>query len=60
VGDDVPFVQSKCRGCQHLREVKTARSTFLMCTQGTPPKYPPQPVRECAFFVASTDQQKPR
>lgn len=54
---DAPFADSKCCACQFLREVKTARSIFLMCTQGTPPKYPPQPVRECSFFVGKSDQK---
>jgi hypothetical protein len=55
---ETSFHESKCRQCQHLREVKTVRSTFLMCTQGTPPKYPPQPVRECAFFTQAANSAR--
>ncbi len=45
-----PFSQSQCHQCVHKRDVQTARSHFLMCQQGTPPKYPPQPVVGCAYF----------
>lgn len=46
-----PFPQSVCHGCAHLRLVTAARSTFLQCGEGRPPKYPPQPVRRCPFFA---------
>ncbi len=42
----LPFASSVCHGCRFMREVRTARSVFLMCT-ALPQKYPPQPVRSC-------------
>lgn len=45
-----PFPQSRCRGCAFLKEVPAARSTFLMCTEPSLPKYPAQPVAWCAAF----------
>jgi hypothetical protein len=47
----VAFAQSRCRTCAFLREVTTARSTFLMCTEPSLPKYPPQPVTWCSGFL---------
>lgn len=44
-----PFPTSVCHGCRFLREVQTGRSCFLRCQQGTPPKYPPQPVVRCVW-----------
>jgi hypothetical protein len=26
-----------------------------MCQQGTPPKYPPQPVAQCNYYAAKND-----
>lgn len=49
-----PYPTSQCHQCVHKRDVQTARSHFLMCQQGTPPKYPPQPVSGCASFQAVT------
>ena len=57
--DEVVFAQSKCRACQFLKVVAGARSEFLMCTQGGPPRYPPQPVKECSFFVAAAPPRLP-
>lgn len=57
--DELPFPESRCHACAHKRDVKTARSHFLMCTQGTPPKYPPQPVRACAYFTPRIDDSSP-
>jgi hypothetical protein len=47
---------SLCPTCQHVREITTAKgSRFWMCryseTDPGYPKYPPQPVRQCAAFV---------
>jgi hypothetical protein len=43
--------QSLCESCQNMREVRTARSRFLLCelsvTNAAYPKYPPQPVVNC-------------
>jgi hypothetical protein len=42
---------SLCESCKHVREVRTARSRFLLCqlsaTNAEYPKYPPQPVVRC-------------
>ena len=50
MADDAPFPASLCHRCTHCREVRTARSVFLRCAEGTLPKYAPQPVRTCAQF----------
>jgi hypothetical protein len=44
-----PFGDSLCWRCANHREVKAARSTFVMCT-ALPVKYPRQPVLACAAF----------
>ena len=45
---------SLCESCRNLREVRTARSRFLLCelsvTNADYPKYPPQPVVQCEGF----------
>jgi hypothetical protein len=42
---------SLCETCRNVREVRTARSRFLLCelsvTSAAFPKYPPQPVLRC-------------
>jgi len=48
-----PFPDSLCHRCEHLRLVDSAKgSTFLMCREPSLPKYPRQPVAQCAGFVA--------
>lgn len=51
-GDDgapPPFPMSLCHSCRFLRLNRSKRgSTFLMCTEGSRPKYGPQPVTVCA------------
>ena len=44
-----PYGESLCWRCAHHREVKTARSSFLMC-KALPMKYPRQPVVSCPAF----------
>lgn len=43
--------QSLCASCANMREVRTARSRFLLCelslADDNYPKYPPQPVIRC-------------
>ena len=45
---------SLCETCRSGREVRTARSRFLLCelslTNGDYPKYPPQPVVRCGGY----------
>lgn len=44
-----PFAQSVCHGCRFMRRVESKRgSVFLQCTEGSLPKYGPQPVLACA------------
>jgi hypothetical protein len=48
------MAQNLCETCQNMREVRTARSRFLLCelsvTDDDYPKYPPQPVVRCAGY----------
>ena len=46
----LPFPDSLCHRCVHLRLVVAPRSTFLMCREPSLGKYAPQPVRACAKF----------
>jgi hypothetical protein len=49
-----PFPQSICHGCAQLRLVVSGKqSTFLMCKAPELPKYPRQPVAQCAHRVAA-------
>jgi hypothetical protein len=54
-GDDrhgrvpLPFSTSLCHSCVASRYVKTATSTFILCST-LPNKYPPQPVQQCVAF----------
>jgi hypothetical protein len=48
----LPFPESLCHRCVHLRVVDSAKgSTFLMCQEPSLPKYGPQPVRTCLRFT---------
>jgi hypothetical protein len=53
--------QSLCETCQNMREVRTARSRFLLCelsaTNDDYPKYPPQPVVRCDGYRSKDMQQ---
>jgi hypothetical protein len=53
---------SLCETCKNVREVRTARSRFLLCelsvTNAAYPKYPPQPVLHCAGHQPR-DEAKP-
>ena len=52
-----------CESCQQVRQIRTARSTFLLCqlaiTNVAFPKYPPQPVRACHLFKPRPPQAGP-
>lgn len=45
---------SLCESCENMREVRTARSRFLLCqlsvVDAAYPKYPRQPVVQCAGY----------
>ncbi len=45
---------SLCETCKNMREVRTARSRFLLCGLSVKdadfPKYPPQPVVRCGGY----------
>jgi len=50
---DRPFPESLCWRCLAHREIKAARSTFVLCT-ALAVKYPRQPVRTCSAFREGT------
>ncbi len=53
---------SLCESCQHLREIRTARSKFLLCelsaTDASYPKYPRQPVVQCDGYRPTNGPSK--
>jgi hypothetical protein len=53
--------QSLCEICQNMREVRTARSRFLLCDLSVAndayPKYPAQPVVRCEGYQPNEMQQ---
>lgn len=50
---------SRCETCANVREVRTARSRFLLCelsrTNAAYPKYPRQPVVHCEGYRPKVD-----
>ena len=48
------MAETLCQSCRNVREIRTARSRFLLCelsvTDADYPKYPPQPVVRCDGF----------
>jgi hypothetical protein len=53
---DVPFAESLCHHCVHLRLVTSGKgSTFLMCQEPSLPKYPRQPVVACLRYSRKAD-----
>ena len=59
------MMQSLCETCGNLREVRTARSRFLLCelsvTNAAYPKYPPQQIMQCDGYQSRSEakQDKP-
>jgi hypothetical protein len=52
VAEALPFPESLCHRCAHLRIVESGKgSVFLMCREPSLPKYAPQPVRSCRGFI---------
>jgi hypothetical protein len=49
---------SLCHRCMHKRDVKAARSWFLLCLKAQT-KYVPQPVRTCPLFEPKPLGEKP-
>jgi hypothetical protein len=53
------MIQSLCETCKNMREVRTARSRFLLCelsvTNAAYRKYPPQPVVRCDGYQAGSE-----
>jgi hypothetical protein len=51
-----------CETCESVREIRTARSRFLLCelsfTNAVYPKYPPQPVVRCDGYRPRNDADK--
>ena len=60
------MTSSLCETCGNVREVRTARSRFLLCelslTDDAYPKYPPQPVVRCDGYRPrnNADEGEPR
>lgn len=56
------MTRSLCESCANMREVRTARSRFLLCelalTDTEYPKYPPQPVVRCDGYRPSDEEQR--
>jgi hypothetical protein len=56
------MIRSLCETCQHMREVRTARSRFLLCELSVKsaayPKYPPQPVVQCDGYRPTTETKQ--
>jgi hypothetical protein len=51
VAEVLPFPESLCHRCAHVRIVESGKgSVFLMCREPSLPKYGPQPVRSCRGF----------
>jgi hypothetical protein len=52
-------MKSLCETCESVREIRTARSRFLLCelslTDAAYPKYPPQPVVQCDGYRTRND-----
>src|SRR5262249_402389 len=55
---------SLCETCRSMREVRTARSRFLLCelsvTNAAYPKYPPQPVVRCDGYQSRSEEDLDR
>jgi hypothetical protein len=55
---------SLCETCEAMREVRTARSRFLLCelsvTNTAYPKYPAQPVIQCNGYRPRSGEADPR
>lgn len=59
------MMPSLCETCKNMREVRTARSRFLLCelsvTDTAYPRFPPQPVVRCDGYQlrveATQDEQ---
>jgi hypothetical protein len=53
---------SLCETCEKMREVRTARSRFLLCelslTNADYPKYPRQPVLRCDGYQLRTEPKQ--
>ena len=54
---------SLCETCKTMREVRTARSRFLLCELSVKnaayPKYPPQPIVRCGGYLPRDEQRLP-
>jgi len=54
---ELPFAQSLCHRCRHLKLVAGKTSTFLMCT-ALADKYPRQPVVQCEAFSPKPEKEQ--
>jgi hypothetical protein len=56
------MIPSLCETCRNVREVRTARSRFLLCelslSDAAYSKYPPQPVVRCDGYRPRKDAEE--
>jgi hypothetical protein len=62
---DEKLMETLCGTCAHAREIVSGTgSRFLLCQMSQKdrryPKYPPQPVRECAGFKPQDHEDRDR
>jgi hypothetical protein len=50
--EPLPFPDSLCHRCVHVRIVRSERSAYVLCREPTLPKYASQPIRACPAFTA--------
>ena len=57
------MMTSLCETCKNMREVRTAKSRFLLCelsvTHAAYPKYPPQPIMRCDGYQLRDEATDP-
>jgi hypothetical protein len=60
----VKMIESLCETCANMREVRTAKSRFVLCRLSAAndgyPKYPPQPICRCAGFEPKDQVSEPK
>lgn len=56
------MTRSLCESCENMREVRTARSRFVLCelalVDSDFPKYPPQPVVRCDGYRLKNEERR--
>ena len=63
-GRPMEMIESLCETCANMREVRTAKSRFVLCQLSAAnngyPKYPPQPICRCAGFEPKDRVSEPK